>query len=161
MLRSDERSVVTSCSRPRSCRCGTIEPIVFSNDRIDLTVSQEVSATVDSADSTVSSPTISNRTITTQLSLQDGATVVLGGLIQENQVRSDNGVPFLKDIPAIGSAFSSKSTSVDRTELVVLITAYILRGQEDKSRFVDYFSDRIDGLIADDKRLVTLKPKHF
>jgi len=135
-----------------------IEPIVFSGNRIDLTVTQEVSATIDVSNSSISSPTISNRSISTQLSLEDGATAVMGGLIQENLIRSDTGIPFLKDIPGMGAAFSVDSYSVDRTELVVLITAYVIRGQEDKTRFVQYLSSRVEGLLRDDQRLLTLNP---
>ena len=51
----------------------SIEPIVFSDNRIDLTISQEVSSTIDVQNSSIASPTISNRTIHTQLSLEDGA----------------------------------------------------------------------------------------
>ena len=135
-----------------------IEPIVFSGNRIDLTVTQEVSATIDVANSSISSPTISNRSISTQLSLEDGSTAVMGGLIQENLIRSDTGIPFLKDVPVLGQAFSVDSYSVDRTELVVLITAYVIRGQEDKTRFVQYLSSRVEGLLSDDTRLITLNP---
>lgn len=139
----------------------SIEPIVFSDDRIDLTISQEVSSTLDSSSGGISSPTISNRSLRTELSLQDGATAVLGGLIQENYVRSDTGVPLLKDIPVVGQLFSNDSLSLDRTELVVLITAYVLHGQTDKTQFVNRLQNRIDVAIANDDRLVTLLPKNF
>ena len=138
-----------------------IEPIVFSEDRIDLTIIQEVSSTLATANSTINSPTISNRTISTQLSLEDGQTAVMGGLIQEDIIRDDTGVPILKDIPLIGQVFSNDALSTTRTELLVLITAYVLRGQEDKSRFVRYLSDRIDQAVLDESRLTTLLPKQF
>ena len=138
-----------------------IEPIVFSQDRIDLTITQEVSSTLATANSTINSPTISNRTISTQLSLEDGQTAVMGGLIQEDTIRDDTGVPILKDIPLIGQAFSNDALSTTRTELLVLITAYVLRGQEDKSQFVRYLSGRIDKSVLDEGRLMTLLPKQF
>lgn len=138
-----------------------IEPIVFSQDRIDLTITQEVSSTLATANSTINSPTISNRTISTQLSLEDGQTAVMGGLIQEDIIRDDTGVPILKDIPLIGQAFSNDALSTTRSELLVLITAYVLRGQDDKSRFVRYLSDRIDKSVLDESRLTTLVPKQF
>jgi len=139
----------------------SIEPIVFSDDRIDLTISQEVSSTLDSSSGDISSPTISNRSVTTELSLHDGATAVLGGLIQENYIRNDSGVPILKDIPVVGQVFSNDTLSLDRTELVVLITAYVLRGQTDKDQFVNRLRNRIDTSVANDDRLITLLPKNF
>jgi len=138
-----------------------IEPIVFSNDRIDLAISNEVSSVIGTANSAIASPTISNRSISTQLSLEDGQTAIMGGLIQENTVRDEDGIPFLKDIPLLGQAFSVDGYSLNRTELVVLITAYILRGQTDRSRFVNSASKRVDDLINDDSRLMTLTPKNF
>jgi len=138
-----------------------IEPIVFSDSRIDLTITQEVSSSLATANTSTISPTISNRSISTQLSLEDGQTAVMGGLIQEDIVRDDTGVPILKDIPFIGQAFSTDGLSKTRTELLVLITAYVLRGQEDKSRFVRYLSGRIEEPILDEGRLTTLLPKQF
>ena len=139
----------------------SLEPIVFSDDRIDLTISQEVSSTLDTANSGIASPTISNRAISTQLSLEDGATAVLGGLIQENVIRNENGVPFLKDIPIVGQAFSADAYSIDRTELVVLIRAYVLRNQADRAPFVNALRQRSDAVINDNGRLLTLRPKNF
>lgn len=139
----------------------SVEPIVFSDNRIDLTLSQEVSSTLATSNSSISSPTISNRSISTQLSLEDGQTAVLGGLIQENFIKDDKGVPILKDIPFIGQAFSVDGLSSERTELVILITAYVMRGQEDRSRFVRHMTKRVDAMMFDDSRLVTLLPKKF
>lgn len=138
-----------------------VTPIVFSDNRIDLTIAQEVSSTIDVANSSISSPTISNRSLSTQLSLEDGQTAVLGGLIQESITRDDKGVPFLKDIPIIGQAFSNDSVSKDTTELVVLITAYVLRGQADRDQFVNRLSGRVDSALADEGRLYTLRPREF
>lgn len=125
-----------------------IEPIVFSNDRIDLTITQEVSSTVSVSNSTISSPTISNRSISTQLSLEDGQTAVLGGLIQEDYVKDDKGIPILKDIPGIGEIFSTKGDSVIQTDLVLLITAYVLRGQADRKYHVERLQKfRVDKIL--------------
>ncbi len=139
----------------------SIEPIVFSDNRIDLSIVQEVSSTIDTPSAATSSPTLSNRSISTQLSLEDGATAVLAGLIQESVIRDDKGVPIIKDIPVIGQAFSNDAVSLDRTELVILITAYVLRGQADKTQFVNQLSQRIDNSLANEDRLVTLLPKQF
>ena len=139
----------------------SLTPTVYSNNRIDLTISQEVSSTVDTANSIIASPTISNRSFSTQLSLQDGQTAVLGGLIQENRVLDERGIPILKDLPLVGSAFSSKGLNSTRTELVVLITAYVLRGQPDKDHFVRRFGGRVDSFLADETDLITLLPKKF
>ena len=139
----------------------SIEPIVFSDNRIDLKIAQEVSSELDTGNSDISSPTISNRSLSTQLSLEDGQTAVMGGLIQRSFTVDDTGVPFLKDIPLVGRLFSNEGLSEDNTELVVLITAYVLRGQADKDQFVQRLSRGVDGLMADESRLLTLQPRKF
>ncbi len=136
-----------------------IEPIVFSNNRIDLNITQEVSATLPSG-GPVQSPSFSNTNVTTHLSLEDGSTAVIGGLIQDNVSRSERGIPFLKDIPFIGQAFSVHDTAIDRTELVLLITAYVLRGQDDKRFLAEKFSRDIDKTLNADNT-VTLRPRKF
>ncbi len=139
-----------------------IEPIVFSNNRIDLNISQEISATVPGIDGVgvANSPVFNNTSVSTLLSLEDGGTAVIGGLIQDTISQSQSGVPLLKDIPILGNAFSSESISTDRTELVILITAYVLRGQDDKAAFAEKFQQEIDRTINDNS-LTTILPRKF
>jgi len=137
-----------------------IEPIVFSDDRIDLTINQEVSSTSAPSAGAIPSPTINNTSVSTLLSLQDGATAVIGGLIQDTVNRNESGVPLFKDLPYVGGLFSSDSVSVDRTELVILITAYVLRNQADRDAFVERFTRDIDETLSKDN-LITLRPRYF
>ena len=134
-----------------------IEPIVFGDSRVDLTLSQEVSSTA-AGSGPVASPTFNNTTVTTSLSLEDGATAVIGGLIQDQVNQSEQGVPFLKDVPLIGNVFSSKEYGIDRTELVFLITPYVLRSADDKETFVERFTNDINETLARDN-LLTLRPR--
>lgn len=115
----------------------SVEPRVYSGDRIDLTISQEVSSAQDNAGSGISSPLISNRTLNSQLSLQDGQTAVLGGLIENRFDRNHSGVPFLKDLPVIGAPFRNEGLSATRTMLVVLVTPYVLDTRNDRQQVVD------------------------
>lgn len=114
-----------------------VTPLVYSNNRIDLQISQEVSSAETNDNTAIASPIISNRSMTSELSLQDGQTAVLGGLIENRFTRGNGGVPFLKDVPVIGSAFGSESFSSTRTMLVVLVTPYILNSRADRQRVVD------------------------
>lgn len=115
----------------------SVEPLVYSGDRIDLTISQEVSSAQNNPNPAIASPVISNRSLTSQLSLQDGQTAVLGGLIDNQLTRGNTGVPFVKDIPVIGSAFRSETISSQRTMLLVLVTPYVLNTRDDRQAFVD------------------------
>lgn len=114
-----------------------VTPLVYSNNRIDLQISQEVSSAETNDNTAIASPIISNRSMNSELSLQDGQTAVLGGLIENRFTRGNGGVPFLKDVPVIGTAFGSESFSSTRTMLVILVTPYILNSREDRQRVVD------------------------
>ncbi|KDA00626.1 general secretion pathway protein D [Hyphomonas polymorpha PS728] len=122
----------------------SIEPIVFGNNRVDLAITQEVSTAVQTTTSQIASPTISNRSVTTQLSLEDGATAILGGLIQETTTRDETGAPILKDIPWVGNLFRNTTLSKNRTELIVLITAYVVRDGNEKRAFTDELVGRFN-----------------
>ncbi len=121
----------------------SIEPTINSNRRVELTVQQEVSAAQENNLSSVQSPVIINRSISTSLSLNDGETVLLGGMISENFSAGHTGVPYLKDIPLLGNLFKSGSESVNRTELIVLITPYIIDGPEGARQVRDAFRGKL------------------
>ena len=124
----------------------TIEPIVNSSHRVELTITQEVSDAQSNDTSSIQSPIILTRGFTTTLSVDDGETVMLAGLISENYSTGENGVPFLKDIPILGNLFKSTSQSVQKTELIVLLTPYIIDGR-DTSRLVrDAFRAKLSSL---------------
>lgn len=117
-----------------------IKPVVYG-DRVDMQISQELSSAGDSP-SGISSPIILNRSLSTQIAVRDGWTGVLGGLIGNNYTKVNTGVPFLKDVPVIGSAFQSNRVTGSRTELLLLITPYIVRNDDDMADFADrYASD--------------------
>ncbi|WOR15368.1 secretin N-terminal domain-containing protein [Hyphomonas sp. FCG-A18] len=134
----------------------SIEPIVFSDNRVDLTISQEVSTVIPDAGSQIASPTISNRNLQTQLSIQDGETVVLGGLMQTTSTDAERGVPLLKDIPIAGNLFRNNSISQEKTELLVLITAYILNDGEDKAMLVNQLMEELQNSTLSSENMQTL-----
>lgn len=103
-----------------------VRPIINSGNRIDLEVSQEVSNAKITQTGVSISPTISTRKFDTKLSLRDGSTVLLAGLITNDKNNTDAGVPLLKDIPWVGNLFKSSSTIKNKTEMVILITPYII-----------------------------------
>jgi general secretion pathway protein D len=115
-----------------------LEPVVYG-DRVDIRISQENSS-AGAPPEGISSPTILNRSLTTQIAIRDGGTGVLGGLISNNYSKNNSGVPFFKDIPLIGSAFQNNAVNGERTELLILITPYIIRGDDDMEEFVENYS---------------------
>ena len=121
-----------------------ITPLVLSEDRIDLTISQEVSSAEDNENQSIASPLISNRSLQTELTLQDGQSAILGGLIENRYSRGVSGVPLLKDIPGLGRAFSTETLNNSQTVLMVMITPYVLNSREDRAGAVNALADRVN-----------------
>ena len=122
----------------------TVEPRVFSNDRIDLAITQEVSSADENPNQAIGSPIISNRRMTSAITLQDGQTAVLGGLISENINRGSSGVPLIQDIPLLGNLFKTETFNNDQRVLLVLVTPFILNDRMDRQRIVDAFRGEIN-----------------
>ncbi len=111
-----------------------IKPTVHAGDRVDLDVSQEVSDAQTNNVSSVSSPLIFSRSVSTKLSLRDGATALIGGLIQENRSNTNTEIPWLGDVPVLGLLFKNQSTAKTRTELLIFITPYIIHSGDDMNK---------------------------
>ena len=104
-----------------------VEPVVQSNGLVDLTISQSLSeARPTAATSQAGSPTILRRTLTTSMTLRDGGAVLMGGLISDNRSGGQTGVPWLGKLPGIGRLFRVERRQRDRTELLVLVTPYVM-----------------------------------
>lgn len=103
-----------------------VTPIIRGQGEVDMQIKQEVSNASTTTTGVNTSPTISKRTLQTDLTAPNGGTVVLGGLISQNQNVTNTGVPLLQDIPYLGSLFRSRNETTSRTELLVLITPHIL-----------------------------------
>ena len=114
----------------------------LSNDNA-LTISQSVTAgTVNS----VTIPSIRTRRAETTLEIPSGGTMAMAGLIQEQTKQAINGLPGLTQLPILGSLFRSRDYLNNQTELVVLVTPYVVRAvaQKDLSRPDDGFADASD-----------------
>jgi len=103
-----------------------VKPVIHSGNRVELDVSQEVSSAASTTTGVSTSPTISTRKVDTKLSIRDGATVLLGGLMSNTDTKGDSGIPFLKDIPGLGQLFRTNTDQSVKQELIVLITPYII-----------------------------------
>ncbi|PKM08029.1 MAG: hypothetical protein CVV14_05925 [Gammaproteobacteria bacterium HGW-Gammaproteobacteria-4] len=109
-----------------------VSPVIYSDNRIDLVVRQEVSNALPvGSDAAIQSPAISNRVVSTSLTLRDGGSVLMGGLMSTQQTESESGVPGLMNIPLLGRLFKNTSTSTTKTELLVMIVPYIIETDAD------------------------------
>jgi general secretion pathway protein D len=103
----------------------SVTPRIASGGQVTLEVSQEVSVPLPSSVAGAN-PDISQRTATTTVVVGSGESIVLGGLIREDNTRSTSGVPLLSKIPVLGAAFGTQSIVKRRTETILLIRPVII-----------------------------------
>ena len=125
-----------------------VEPIVHSGNRVDLNLSQVVSEALE-AGSGVNSPSIFNRSVQTSLTLSDGGAVVIGGLISNSENEGDTRIPILGSIPGLGALFRSSGKQKTRSELILMIQAYIV-DEDETDDFNQQMRDDLDLLDPDD-----------
>jgi general secretion pathway protein D len=103
-----------------------ITPQINEGDAVMLKIEQESSSIAASSSGAVDLIT-NKRTISTNVLIEDGGTVVLGGLIQDSQTGGEQRVPFFGRIPVLGEVFRTRSAKKTKTNLMVFIQPRILR----------------------------------
>lgn len=128
-----------------------VTPRVNKSGLVTLDISQQVSA-IDSSITTtttgISSPTFSEQDVSSRVTVQDGQTVGLAGLITDNLSKSNSGIPFLKDIPLIGLLAGTQNNTRVRTELLVLITPHVQYDQRDAQALTADLQDQLQDAAA-------------
>jgi len=106
-----------------------LQVIPRSNEgnRVTLIVNATVEALLGAADSKSDKPRSTKRTVRTQVTVDDGSTVIIGGLITENVIENIKFVPILSKIPYLGALFRSTSIEKEQRELLIFITPTIIR----------------------------------
>jgi general secretion pathway protein D len=99
---------------------------------VTMTIAQEVSAPIPPPPTAaIQSPSFSKRSVQTQVTVQDGDTVAIGGIINESGGNSSAGIPGLHRIPIIGAAFGSRSYNKEKTELIIFLTPRVIYDMND------------------------------
>jgi len=125
-----------------------VTPRVNRGGMVMMDISQEVSQVADTSASPVPSPTIQERKINSSVAVQDGETVVLGGLISDARTRGKSGIPLLQNIPVLGSLFGDTSNNNTRTELMVLITPHVVDNTQKARKVTDELRRRLPSVQA-------------
>ena len=112
---------------------------------VTLRIQQEVS-TPTGITGSIQSPTIDRRNVNTQVTVNDGDTVAIGGIIQESSIYSSARVPVLGRIPIIGRAFGSTEETTSKTELIVLLEPHVIYDQNQISSATDELRARLQAL---------------
>jgi len=119
-----------------------IDAVVHSGQRVDLKIAQEVSEATPTDTSDISSPSIFSRRLETSLSLSDGESMLLGGLISSSRTKAKSKVPGLGDVPVLGRLFQNSRDSDTRTELLMLITPYVIEDASQARAITDAIRGR-------------------
>jgi general secretion pathway protein D len=125
----------------------SVTPRINSGGQVTLEVNQEVSVPDPKSVSTTNpNPTVNSRAASTVVVVASGESVVLGGLIREDNTRSSAGIPLLSKIPILGAAFGSQSLSKRRTELVLIITPKIVSDAAQAREVTNELRDKLPAL---------------
>jgi len=124
--------VITETETIQTITVGTvlsITPQISSNGLITLDITPAVSRLVrieTSASGNTNAPVIDIRQASSIVRVRDGATVIMGGLVQDSATNTRRKIPILGDIPLLGKAFTGKYENSERTELVFFLTPRII-----------------------------------
>lgn len=138
----------------------SVTPRVNAGGLVYMVIEQEQS-TPGNTPAGGGNPPINRKLISTEVAIQSGQTVMLGGLIQQVEDNSNAGVPGLKNIPVVGRLFGSTVRRTDRTETIVLITPTVIEGGSTEAvGLTEEYKRRLYGLeplLREEQRIEALR----
>ena len=144
-LRAASRLPTVNTSSVQYVQTGVIldvVPRINPGGLVYMDIQQQVSDASKIVDSN-GNPSISTRAVSTQVAVQSGQTVLLGGLIKQNEASSNNSVPYLGRVPGLGWLFSDRQRNKDRTELIVLITPKVVSDGSSARQITDEYRQQL------------------
>jgi general secretion pathway protein D len=134
----DNRDVIQNIERIDVGIKLTVKPQVNPNNEITLQLNPSIEAIIqESSEGIALTPTIARREVKSTLTLPDGATVVISGLMREDVVKSVNKVPILGSLPIIGFFFRSTTDRKEKTNLLIFVTPYLVTDDVANDRMTD------------------------
>jgi general secretion pathway protein D len=124
-----------------------VSPRINANGNVNLDIEQEIS-NVSPTTATSLTPTVSERKVKSSISVAAGQTVLLAGLISEQQNNTRNGIPLLDQIPGLGDGFSNKDNKTTRTELIIFIRPQIIRDGTDAHFVAEELRSKLRGNLG-------------
>jgi general secretion pathway protein D len=129
-----------------------VTPRVNANGMVIMKLKQIVSNVVTVANPTqtqTQSPTIDKKEIDSSVAVHDGETIVLGGLISNDVTDNKVGIPWVYNLPLIGSLFGTTDKTNTKTELVILITPRVVKDKQDSRVISNEFKRKLTGIYQD------------
>ncbi len=93
---------------------------------VTLVIDQSVTQPIPASPGGINSPSFSKRNVSTQVTVEDGDTVAIAGIILEQDLFARNGIPFFDRLPLIGGAFGGTTKTTSRTELIIFLTPRVI-----------------------------------
>ncbi len=122
-----------------------VTPSVGSGDMVTMAIDQAVTD-VGAIDAATGQRAFLQRQFSSKVAVRSGEAVVLGGLIRENDTGGSSGVPGLHEVPVLGALFGTKTSSKNRTELLVVITPRVARSDADARAISRDLREKLRGL---------------
>lgn len=129
----------------------TVKPRLSTDNKVSL----DVKATLEgiAADSGAGTPTTTKRNVTTTAIVNGGEEVIIGGLIKNDELGGRSKIPYLADIPFLGGLFRGDNYSSSKTNLVIILTPYIVENSDDLTKLKTELTE-LDSLQKKYNRLV-------
>ena len=126
-----------------------VVPRIGANNMVTLDIEQEISNVSNTNPTGLLTPTISQRKVRSTLSVADGQTVLLAGLVSETQNLGRNGIPVFDQLPGLlGDAFSHQNKSVQRTELIIFIRPQIIHDTIDAHLVAEQLRSKLKAKVG-------------
>lgn len=131
-----------------------VTPQVTSTDLISLQLDQTVSEAIQNKiTNATETPVIKERVLKTAMTVSNGKTMVIGGIIQERKENNLKSIPLIADIPFIGELLGDSILSAKRTEMLVLITCYIVNERSQIKDMISRYNDAVKALSVFEESL--------
>ena len=125
----------------------TVTPRINDKGLVTMEVNQEVSNVSEQRLEGIDSPIILKRQAQTSLVVQDGRTIIIGGLIRDQKEVTKEGIPYLYKIPYLGMLFGYTKEILKKTELIFLITPHVIQNLEEAELVTQEFKEKVKSLI--------------
>jgi general secretion pathway protein D len=111
-----------------------VKPRLSSNNKVTLEVETQIEDVLPGSSASADRPTTTKRKVLTNAIVNNGETIILGGLIKSSGGKTVTKVPFLGDIPILGELFTSRDSAQSKVNVVIYLTPYIIRKSDDLQR---------------------------
>jgi general secretion pathway protein D len=127
----------------------TVTPHIDDGNMVTLTLLQEVRRVEEDTLTPGGAPTFKTREISSNLQVDSGQTIVLGGLIERADIETRIGIPYLMDIPAIGWLFGRNITSKQGSEILMILTPHVVNSRDETDLLTRDFRRKILGSMSE------------